>query len=344
MSNNFIDHYRDTSFTGRFRCVDGYIESHDEKMLESITPYQVGHEIMFEKKAVYEYIDGERRVYFDIENLNLSSLDDVDKFIVKLIEDFSDFYKLYDLSYIVTMNRKSRHPGVSLHIIFNIYVNNGRMLRNMVRLFVMYHPEYKGIIDVLVYNDVQYMRVPYSYNALKNIHYASEPLRFKRNQTNMNVRLVNLSGHASAAMQSTFENAIDQSERLRLPEGSRLVEDIDQSEGSRLPEAITRASTSKETMCSIPEPEVNEYLNEKIRRLISDIGINDPNDFHFIYSTTYEGYERSRFLISDTRDCHLYANKLPDINMPIDAKLREQKFGIRFEGETGSYGSYQDFI
>lgn len=385
MESELLSHYSDKTFSVRCVCTNTFITTHDERRIQSLTANEIGKEIA-SKKAAYEYIDGPRRIYFDIENLKVSNLDDVDKFIVKLIEDFSDFYKLYELSYVVTMNRKSRHPGVSLHIILNMYVEDWKILRNMIRLFVNNKPEYKGIVDVLVYNKTQYMRLPYSFNALFGVSYKKkrrifarreatnpEPIRFRHNDTDVNVRLVNLTSNddepevrivhvgevsiqrpiARARLQVVSRSNTSHRINFRIerdePEEQRLIS-VDEFEQAiaHQDDAQNKSVSQDSERVLLPEPEVNSSLNEMIRRMISEIKINDPDDFHFIYSSTYPPSPNvCPFIISDVRECQLYSNRLPNITLPIDKVIKEQKFGVKFEENEcsyGSYGSYENFI
>lgn len=286
---------------------DRLIVKHDESMVKRLTIKQI-EDLVASGDAAYEYLQGARRLYFDIENLAVSSYSELDLFIFQLIEDFSSFYQIFGIRYLVTLNLKSRHPGASMHIITDIYVHSAQMLRDMVRLFVRANLKYKGIIDVLVYNDTQYMRMPYSRNALKGIVY-KEKVSFTKK----------LDVEADDSRITVVENRVVKTE-LDEPEANK-----------HLNELIRHAIHAK-----------NEVLIDEG----ADASALNDNDFHFIYKSTYDkGYDKSLpFIISDIRDCTLYSNRFPHIVLPIDEMLESRKFDVKMDDAFDSGCSYDMFV
>ena len=317
----------------RVRCCDAFIDKHDEKELLELTIKQVESKLK-DGNAVYEFLTGARRLYFDIENLIVQSIDELDCFIVQLIEDFCSFYQIFGVRYIVTLNMKSRHPGLSLHIITDIYVQNAQMVRDMVRLFVRSNLQYRGIIDVLVYNDEQYMRMPYSRNALQGIVYKESISFSKKKEIEVNGDKVTV-----ISKESIKPKVIEE------PEANKEINDF----------IRCVICSKKKKLIDVIEADSNlrDVIPERTERSSIDKGFNfdlNENDFHFIYKSTYaDDYDKSvPFILSDIRDCTLYSNRLPHIVLPIDDIIQTQKFNVKFDESdrvTVSYGgSYDEFI
>ena len=315
------------------RCSDAFLDKHDEKELLELTIKQVESKLK-DGNAVYEFLTGARRLYFDIENLIVQSIDELNCFIVQLIEDFCSFYQIFGVRYIVTLNMKSRHPGLSLHIITDIYVQNAQMVRDMIRLFVRSNLQYRGIIDVLVYNDEQYMRMPYSRNALQGIVYKESISFSKKKEIEVNGDKVTV-----ISKESIKPKVIEE------PEANKEINDFIR--------CVIRSV--KKSFIDVIEAGSNlrDVIPERTERSSVDKGFNfdlNENDFHFIYKSTYaDDYDKSvPFILSDISDCTLYSNRLPHIVLPIDDIIQTQKFNVKFDESdrvTTSYGgSYDEFI
>ena len=333
----------------RVRCCDAFIDKHDEKQLLELTIKQVENKLK-DGIAVYEFLTGARRLYFDIENLVVQSIDELDCFIVQLIEDFCSFYQIFGVRYIVTMNMKSRHPGLSLHIFTDIYIQNAQMARDMIRLFVRSNLQYRGIIDVLVYNDEQYMRMPYSRNALQGIVYKESISFSKKKEIEVNGDKVTVISKETIKPKVIEEPEANKeiNDYIRCVICSKKKTLVDVS-GTLISERTERSSVDViEAGCNL-----RDVISERTERSSVDKGFNfdlNENDFHFIYKSTYaDDYDKSvPFIISDIRDCTLYSNRLPHIVLPIDDIIQTQKFNVKFDESdrvTGSYGgSYDEFI
>lgn len=170
--------------------------------------------------AVYEVLQAndKRRIYLDVENV-FKKPEELEPFIIKLIEDFKKEFCLVAAVARVTVNVHSRHPGYSFHIIFNRYVVGYRVLRNMTRFFLDHHPEYKGMVDPLVSNPCQYFRVPFSHNGLSKIKYSGDALHCDCKRTTRWIetsRRIRDDVHIEAA-EDDFHCPIDESEYNDVP-------------------------------------------------------------------------------------------------------------------------------
>ena len=107
-------------------------------------------------KCVFEVLNVDnRRLYFDIENIPNKSR----HLIYDLIRDLSNFLGVDKQSYVLTINKGSRHPGLSYHLLFpyKTYANN---ILNLVRNFKLKYSQYKNYIDECVYNHGRLFRLP----------------------------------------------------------------------------------------------------------------------------------------------------------------------------------------
>lgn len=134
----------------------------------NLTPHEIGLKIL-EGFSVYEQIDStsSRRIYLDIENIPGSyTLFDARSIVSEIANDFRRFFGLFTTKYIITYNHHSRHERYSFHVIFNVAMNSTRELRNMVRCYKQNSKlTFSKFVDGCVYNDIQYFRLPCSFNA-----------------------------------------------------------------------------------------------------------------------------------------------------------------------------------
>ena len=225
---------------------------------------------------------------------------------------------------------------------------NGQMLRDMVRIFVRSNIQYAHIIDVLVYNDTQYMRMPYSRNALKNIVY-KEILTFSKN------RDVEIDGNKIKVSEPSEQVELGKPSEPSKPIPVSLFEQALETEHPS--EQASSSNSPAHTDIRLEDEGINDLVRSIIRAKNQSLGLtavnSNENDFHFIYKSTYPlDYDKSvPFIINDVRDCTLYSNRFPHIVFKIDKRINEQKFGVKFGSKddnvhflTFSYGSYDMFL
>ena len=96
-----------------------------------------------------------------------------------------------------------------------------KILRNMTRFFLDYHPEYKGMVDPLVSNPLQYFRVPFSRNGLSKIKYASGAMEHTYDSVKMWEEArdhIRVNEHGSAAIDD-FHYPFDKIDYDKIPDG-----------------------------------------------------------------------------------------------------------------------------
>lgn len=120
--------------------------------------------------ALYEELTASRRIYFDIDGLE-------DQhpiiYVRNFLKCFIEWMGLKNVTFAMTINHGSRHPGKGFHIVLN-KVMFWKDMQTMVRNFLEEHQQYKNVVDQFVYNEKQLMRMPYSGNAIVGIKYKND--------------------------------------------------------------------------------------------------------------------------------------------------------------------------
>lgn len=122
-----------------------------------------------------EYIKNQKdlRLYMDIEKIPY----DKPELIKSIITDFINFYDInkifnktiynntdeinrynnFQYNCFITLNKHSKHPGLSYHVFFPITINY-ETLKFMLISFLYYYPQYIPYIDLSVYKSLQLFR------------------------------------------------------------------------------------------------------------------------------------------------------------------------------------------
>ena len=102
-----------------------------------------------------------RRLYLDIEGVPTSD----PELINRLINDFTTFLNIPSNQYCLTLNRGSRHTGLSYHLLFKYKLHHKSIL-NIVRNFKSQYPSYSDYIDESVYDSRRLFRLPLQHSAI----------------------------------------------------------------------------------------------------------------------------------------------------------------------------------
>jgi hypothetical protein len=94
------------------------------------------------------------KIFFDIENIP----SDQPNLIYKIIDEIFDFFQFDNRKYALTLNKNSRHPGLSYHLYFpyTSYLSN---MNNMVHSLCYNKPHITNYIDTSVYANNRLFRV-----------------------------------------------------------------------------------------------------------------------------------------------------------------------------------------
>ena len=141
-----------------------------------------GHNGEFQKYSCYEVLTKAiRKMYFDIENIPKESTE----MINDIIRDLKVFYEYKittkskefkkpdkiptksKIKHVLTTNLASPHDGLSYHLIFYNYSCNYLTLKDSIKEFLHYYPEYSKFIDLAVYSKDRLFKIPYSYGIKK---------------------------------------------------------------------------------------------------------------------------------------------------------------------------------
>ena len=126
---------------------------------------------------------GVLRIFLDLENIPI----DKPQLYKEIIIMFIKYAQLEeDTPYTVTINKGSRHLGLSYHVIF-AKVTTRTVLKNLVANFRKDNPEYKHYVDGIIYTPNRLFRLPGQYGILntrtrKLVKEAKEDIEFAKSK------------------------------------------------------------------------------------------------------------------------------------------------------------------
>lgn len=152
--------------------LDAYYNRKESKYADSLENFvkKIKKYYRHEKYSILEnlnvdYENSVNRLYFDIENID----EDKPNLIYEIIEKICSFLNIDKTKYALTLNKKSRHGGLSYHLFFP-YFGYIRQLSNIVNSFCCLNQELINYIDTSVYSKNRLFRSIGACDLINNTH------------------------------------------------------------------------------------------------------------------------------------------------------------------------------
>jgi len=124
--------------------------------------------------SILEYLNHDRRrFYVDVDG----GINSIEELVTRLFK----FLDMPNSNCVITENSGSRHGEMTYHIFFSFSANR-KVIKNLLRDFIVLYPEYQRAIDLRIYDNDRLFRIPFScklkHNESEEVLYLTT--RFKR--------------------------------------------------------------------------------------------------------------------------------------------------------------------